>query len=170
MNEKFCILIRISWKFVSNRLIYNEPGLVQVMAWRRRGDKPLLEAMLTRLTDAYAAQGGWIKNMNKTRSFRVCIDGLVQDCSISIANALEILQSCIEPSIYSFARSYDDGTMPRKRCPCYSLQIAFNAELSLFTSWTNVWTNSRDLPMFWGAMTLTWRHCHCSKLMYGIMF
>ena len=29
------------------------------------------------------------------------IDGLVQDCSISIANALEILQSCIKPSILS---------------------------------------------------------------------
>ena len=29
------------------------------------------------------------------------IDGSVQDCSISIANALEILQSCTEPSIFS---------------------------------------------------------------------
>ena len=29
-------------------------------------------------------------------------DGLVQDCSISIANALEILQSCTKPSIYGF--------------------------------------------------------------------
>ena len=28
------------------------------------------------------------------------IDGLVPDYSISIANALEILQSCTEPSIY----------------------------------------------------------------------
>ena len=28
------------------------------------------------------------------------IDGLVQDCSISIANILEILQSCTKPSIY----------------------------------------------------------------------
>ena len=28
------------------------------------------------------------------------IDGLVRDCSISIANALEILQSCTGPSIY----------------------------------------------------------------------
>ena len=26
------------------------------------------------------------------------IDGLVQDCNISIANALEILQSCTKPS------------------------------------------------------------------------
>ena len=29
------------------------------------------------------------------------IDGLVQDCSISIANALEILLSCTKPWIYS---------------------------------------------------------------------
>ena len=27
------------------------------------------------------------------------IDGLVQGCSISIANALEILQSCTKPSV-----------------------------------------------------------------------
>ena len=27
------------------------------------------------------------------------IDGLAQDCSISIADALEILQSCTEPSV-----------------------------------------------------------------------
>ena len=29
------------------------------------------------------------------------IDGLVQDCSNSIANALELLQSCTEPSLCS---------------------------------------------------------------------
>ena len=29
------------------------------------------------------------------------LDGLVQDCSISIVNALEILQSCTNPSIYT---------------------------------------------------------------------
>ena len=28
------------------------------------------------------------------------IDGLVQDCSKPIANALELLQFCIKPSIY----------------------------------------------------------------------
>ena len=31
------------------------------------------------------------------------IDSLVQDCSISIANALEILQSCTRPSIYWYS-------------------------------------------------------------------
>ena len=29
-------------------------------------------------------------------------DGLVQDCSKSIANALELLQSCTKPSIQGF--------------------------------------------------------------------
>ena len=33
------------------------------------------------------------------RANELNIDGLVQDCNISIANALEILQSCIKPSI-----------------------------------------------------------------------
>ena len=32
--------------------------------------------------------------------FRFYIDGLVQDCSNSIANALELLESCTKPSIY----------------------------------------------------------------------
>ena len=31
------------------------------------------------------------------------IDGLVQDCSNSIADALELLHSCIRPSMYLFA-------------------------------------------------------------------
>ena len=39
---------------------------------------------------------GSSSNINETY-----IDGLVQDCSNSIANALELLQSCTKPSIYS---------------------------------------------------------------------
>ena len=35
----------------------------------------------------------------------IYIDGLVQDCSISIANALEILPSCTKPSIYIHQRT-----------------------------------------------------------------
>ena len=31
----------------------NKPALVQVMAWRRTGDKPLPELMLIQFTDAY---------------------------------------------------------------------------------------------------------------------
>ena len=53
MNEKFCILIRISLKFVPKVPIYNTSALVQVMAWRRTGDTPLSEPLLTHFVDAY---------------------------------------------------------------------------------------------------------------------
>ena len=36
----------------------------------------------------------------------VYIDDLVQDCSNSIANALELLQSCTKPSICDQVKSY----------------------------------------------------------------
>ena len=46
MNEKFCILIEISMKFVPKGPIDNNSALIQVMAWSRTGDKPLSEPML----------------------------------------------------------------------------------------------------------------------------
>ena len=53
MNKKLCIFIRISLKFVSKGPIDNKSALVQVMAWRRTGDKPLPEPMMSQFTDAY---------------------------------------------------------------------------------------------------------------------
>ena len=52
-NENYIIPIRISLKFVPRSVIDNEPALAQVMAWRRRGDKPLSVPMLAQFTDAY---------------------------------------------------------------------------------------------------------------------
>ena len=53
MNEKFCILIQISLKSAPKGQIGNNSSLVHVMTWRRTGDKPLPEPMLTQLTYAY---------------------------------------------------------------------------------------------------------------------
>ena len=45
---KILYLINISsWKFVSKVPLDNNPSLVWIMAWRRRGDKSLSELMLT---------------------------------------------------------------------------------------------------------------------------
>ena len=40
-------------KFIACVLIDNKPALVQIMAWRRPGDKPLSEPMMDSITDAY---------------------------------------------------------------------------------------------------------------------
>ena len=53
LNEKFSISIQISLKFVSRGPIDNKPALVQVMAWRRTGNKPLPKPTLSQFTDAY---------------------------------------------------------------------------------------------------------------------
>ena len=45
LNETIIISIKISLKFVSKGPIDNIPALVQIMAWRRLGDKPLSEPM-----------------------------------------------------------------------------------------------------------------------------
>ena len=51
-NENDRILIRISLKFVPRSPNDNKPALVEVMAWRQRGDKPLPELMLTQFPNA----------------------------------------------------------------------------------------------------------------------
>ena len=53
LNENYGIPIRISLKFVPMSLIDNKEALVQVMAWRRTGDKPWPEPMLSQIRDTY---------------------------------------------------------------------------------------------------------------------
>ena len=49
-SENVWIPINISLKFVPKGQIKNIPALVQIMAWRRPGDKPLSEPMMVSLT------------------------------------------------------------------------------------------------------------------------
>ena len=53
MNEKFCISIQISLRFVQMGPIDNKSALVQVMAWCRTAAKPLSEPMPTQFNNAY---------------------------------------------------------------------------------------------------------------------
>ena len=56
LNENVWITIKNSLKFVPKGPINNMPALVQIMAWRRPGDKPLSESMLAHFNDAYMRQ------------------------------------------------------------------------------------------------------------------
>ena len=60
-NENEWISPRISLKFVPQVRINNIPALVQIMAWRRPGDKPLSEPMMARLpTHICVTQPQWV--------------------------------------------------------------------------------------------------------------
>ena len=61
LNENVIISTKISLKSVPKGPINNIPALVQIMAWRRPGDKPLSEAMMVRLlTHICVARPQWI--------------------------------------------------------------------------------------------------------------
>ena len=53
MNENICTSIQFSLKSVPKHPTINKTALVQVMAWRRSGDKPLLEPIPIQFTDSY---------------------------------------------------------------------------------------------------------------------
>ena len=62
LNENVWISIKISLKFVPKGPINNIPTLVQIMAWRRPGDKPLSEAMMVKLpTHICVTRPQWVK-------------------------------------------------------------------------------------------------------------
>ena len=60
VNENVRMSIQIWLKFVPKSPIYNNSALVLVMIWRRTGDKPLPQAMMTHFTDAYIRHWGEI--------------------------------------------------------------------------------------------------------------
>ena len=60
--EIIWISIKISLKFVPRGPINNIPALVQIMAWRRPGDKPLSEPMMvSSLTHICVTRPQWVK-------------------------------------------------------------------------------------------------------------
>ena len=64
-NENVWVLNNISLRFVPRRPINNNPTLVQVMAWRRPGDKPLSEPMMVYLlTHICVTWLQWVKQHN----------------------------------------------------------------------------------------------------------
>ena len=61
LKENVIISTKISLKFVPKGPINNIPALVQIMAWRWPGDKPLSEAMMVRLlTHICVTQPQWV--------------------------------------------------------------------------------------------------------------
>ena len=74
MNENVRISINISLKFVPNGLINNIPALVQIMAWRRPGDKPLSEPiMVNLLTHICITRPQWVNRLKQYLPFATCI-------------------------------------------------------------------------------------------------
>ena len=78
LNENVWIPITISLKFVPKGPINNIPALVQIMAWRRPGDKPLSEPMMVVLpTHICVTRPQWVKIAISPYEFKFSFIGLI---------------------------------------------------------------------------------------------
>ena len=77
LNENVWISIKISLKFVPKGPINNIPALVQIMAWRRPGDKPLSEPMMVNLpTHICVSRPQWVNWTAYSNNMRITIFGV----------------------------------------------------------------------------------------------
>ena len=80
---KFSILIEILPKFVPKGQIDNNSELVQVMARRRIGDKPLSGPMLTQFTDAISGTRGSLSADPVTKRNGILVTNVPADAPVS---------------------------------------------------------------------------------------
>ena len=82
VDGKFCILIKKnSLKFVPTCPVDNKPVLAKVMAWRRTGDKPLTEPMLTQF-----------RVLKYTRRINIWLHCIVCCCNWVVTNFIHIYE------------------------------------------------------------------------------
>ena len=63
LNKNVCFSVEISLNFAPRGTINNNSALVQIMAWRRPGGKPLSEPMMVRLsTHTRVFRPKWVNN------------------------------------------------------------------------------------------------------------
>ena len=97
LKENISMSITISLKFAPKILIDNIPALVQIMAWRRPGDKPLSEPMMvSSLTymrhSAWAIEKWWLH-------YNGCKHSI---CFKSLLRTIISIFTLIYQKIYSF--------------------------------------------------------------------
>ena len=74
MKENIRISIKISLKFVPKVPINNIPAMVQIMAWRRPGDKPLSEPMVVSLpTHVCVVRPQWVNTTSICKAWALNI-------------------------------------------------------------------------------------------------
>ena len=90
VNENVWIPIKISLKFVPHGPINNIPALVQIMAWRRPGDKPLSGPMMVKLpTHICVTRPQWVNGQTDTKIW-LCY----QNNKLKWSDAIIFMKSC----------------------------------------------------------------------------
>ena len=171
LNENVWISINISLSFVPKGPNNNIPTLVQVMAWRRPGDKPLSEPMMVRLpTHTCVTRPHWVNLSNNYSNNWLYITIFQSIVCLVYANDMLKYQSDIL-SIYGETRGFylhDDvikwTQFPRycpfvreiHRSPVVPLREASDAELWRFhwSALEQMVAQTIETTVLWNAIAL----------------
>ena len=132
LNENVWISIKISLKCIPNCPINNIPALVQIMAWRRPGDKPLSEPMMVRLpTHICVTRPQWVKAVLKIAvNERATI--LSPKSLVTIGCHLGLYRSFIHLFVNNWMRPVTiKNTSKDKKCKSVTIR-SFVAEINLW--------------------------------------
>ena len=127
LNENARMSLNKSLKFVPKFRINNIPALVQIMAWRRSGDKPLSEPMVVSLmTHICVTRPQWVKvnklslNIKKThfmiftRKMDGEIDIKIDNEAITETKSSKFLWGCIDNNLnWKIHINYITGKLSR---------------------------------------------------------
>ena len=105
LNEDIWISKTISLKFILKGPINNNPALVQIMAWRCPGDKPLSEPMvLSLLTHNIHHRPQWVKCIHW---LKICLRYFSSTSMLESCKDIVSLQPFPQYSLQAVAFSYD---------------------------------------------------------------
>ena len=122
LNKNVRISIEISLKFVPKGPINNIPALVQIVAWRRSGDKPLSEPMMVSLlTHICVTRPQWVINMVHTY-MTIWTTGYHRDSDLQ----QYMMTSCQGNALHVTAPLVEDQFIPSQRVSvCGSTTVTF---------------------------------------------
>ena len=106
LNENLRALLKISLNFVPEVQVNNIPALIQIMAWRRSGNKPLSGTMMVSLlTHICVTRPQWVKTVN------VCMTGIF----LGMGSINERRRYIVTPSLIGW-------TSPRMIMTCHGFR------------------------------------------------
>ena len=99
LNENVWISLTISLKFVPKVRINNNPSLVQIMAWRWPGDKPLSEPMMVSLLkDISMTWPQRVNTLKPEKNVQMTISSVMVLCLITWTNVNKDYQAIMKNS------------------------------------------------------------------------
>ena len=136
---------KFHWILFLKEPINNIPVLIQMMAWRLPGDKPLSEPMMVSLlTHICLTQPQWVNRALRFMSFWVNQD----DSSVIVTSQHR----------NSFRVT---GPLWGEWIPLTKGQWCIALMFSLLLAWIFCWTNNQiEMLVIWDTVGLMWHHCN----------